>query len=211
MSLDPIAALLSAGIGYLVGSLSFGYWVAKANGVDIFAVGSRSPGATNVKRSVGKKAGNLVFVLDFVKGLVATGWPLLVYSGIEYSESYGLIGLFAAVIGHSFSVFTRFRGGKGVAAMLGGVVALMPYAALIGVAVWVVVFYSTRYVSLASILMAVSLPISNRFLDTGSTLLWVSLALAIVVIVRHKSNIARLIAGEENRFAKKSEQAEGEE
>ncbi len=207
MSLDPIAALLSAGIGYIVGSLSFGYWVAKANGVDIFAVGSRSPGATNVKRSVGNKAGNLVFVLDFIKGLVATGWPLLLYSKLEYSENYGLIGLFAAVIGHSFSIFTRFRGGKGVASMLGGVVALMPIAALIGVAVWLVVFYATRYVSLASILMAVSLPISNRFLDTGPTLLWVSLALAMVVVARHKSNIARLIAGKENRFARKGENA----
>ena len=90
MSLDPIAALLSAGIGYLVGSLSFGYWVAKAHGVDIFAVGSRSPGATNVKRSVGKTAGNLVFALDFVKGLLATGWPLIVYSGSEYPVGYGL-------------------------------------------------------------------------------------------------------------------------
>ena len=150
MLLDPIAALFSAGIGYFVGSLSFGYWVAKANGVDIFSVGSKSPGATNVKRSVGNGAGNAVFVLDFFKGILATGWPLIEYSKLEYSESYGLIGLFAAVMGHSFSVFTRFRGGKGVAAMLGGVVALMPYAALIGIIVWLIVFYTTRYVSVAS-------------------------------------------------------------
>ncbi len=203
MLLDPIAAFLSAGIGYLAGSLSFGYWIAKANGVDIFSVGSKSPGATNVKRAVGKRAGNTVFVLDFLKGIFATGWPLIVYSEIEYSESYGLIGLFAAVIGHSFSVFTRFRGGKGVAAMLGGVVALMPYAALIGILVWLAVFYSTRYVSVASILMAVSLPISNRILDSSVSLQWMSLALALVVVFRHKSNISRLLKGEENRFEKK--------
>lgn len=203
MLLDPIAASLSAGIGYLAGSLSFGYWIAKANGVDIFSVGSKSPGATNVKRAVGKRAGNTVFVLDFLKGIFATGWPLIVYSEIEYSESYGLIGLFAAVIGHSFSVFTRFRGGKGVAALLGGVVALMPYAALIGILVWLAVFYSTRYVSVASILMAVSLPISNRILDSSVSLQWMSLALALVVVFRHKSNISRLLKGEENRFEKK--------
>ncbi len=203
MLLDPIAALFSAGIGYFVGSLSFGYWVAKANGVDIFSVGSKSPGATNVKRSVGNGAGNAVFVLDFFKGILATGWPLIEYSKLEYSESYGLIGLFAAVMGHSFSVFTRFRGGKGVAAMLGGVVALMPYAALIGIIVWLIVFYTTRYVSVASILMSVSLPVSNRLLDSSVSLFWMSIALALVVIVRHKSNISRLLKGEENRFEKK--------
>ena len=208
MLLDPIAALFSAGIGYFVGSLSFGYWVAKANGVDIFSVGSKSPGATNVKRSVGNGAGNAVFVLDFFKGILATGWPLIEYSKLEYSESYGLIGLFAAVMGHSFSVFTRFRGGKGVAAMLGGVVALMPYAALIGIIVWLIVFYTTRYVSVASILMSVSLPVSNRLLDSSVSLFWMSIALALVVIVRHKSNISRLLKGEENRFEKKSARKE---
>ena len=208
MLLDPIAALFSAGIGYLVGSLSFGYWVAKANGVDIFSVGSKSPGATNVKRSVGNVAGNAVFVLDFFKGILATGWPLIEYSKLEYSESYGLIGLFAAVIGHSLSVFTRFRGGKGVAAMLGGLFALMPYAALIGIIVWLIVFYTTRYVSVASILMSVSLPVSNRLLDSSVSLFWMSIALALLVIVRHKSNISRLIKGEENRFEKKSARKE---
>ena len=208
MLLDPIAALFSAGIGYLVGSLSFGYWVAKANGVDIFSVGSKSPGATNVKRSVGNGAGNAVFVLDFFKGILATGWPLIEYSKLEYSESYGLIGLFAAVMGHSFSVFTRFRGGKGVAAMLGGLFALMPYAALIGIIVWLIVFYTTRYVSVSSILMSVSLPFSNRFFDSSVSLFWMSIALALVVIVRHKSNISRLIKGEENRFERKSARKE---
>ncbi len=211
MSLDVIAAAISAGLGYLIGSLSFGYWIAKANGVDIFAVGSRSPGATNVKRSVGKAAGNWVFALDFLKGLAATGWPILVYSDTGYSDAYGLIGLFAAVIGHSFSLFTGFRGGKGVAAMLGGVVALMPISAFIGIGVWLVAFYTTRYVSVASILMAVSLPISNRTLDTSPALQWVAIALALVVVLRHKSNIARLMKGEENRFEKKKDASEDTE
>jgi|ETNmetMinimDraft_22_1059887.scaffolds.fasta_scaffold00049_17 glycerol-3-phosphate acyltransferase PlsY len=208
MSLDVTAVALSAGLGYLIGSLAFGYWIAKAKGVDIFSVGSKSPGATNLKRSVGKGAGNAVFVLDFLKGLVATGWPLLVYPNSGTTDAYGLIGLFAAVIGHSYSLFTGFRGGKGVASMLGGVVALMPIAALIGVIVWLAVFYSTRYVSVASILMATSLPVSNYFMRSTDALLWVSIALALVVIARHKSNIARLMRGEENRFEKKNDDSE---
>ena len=203
MSLDGISVALSAGIGYVLGSLSFGYWVAKANGVDIFAVGSRSPGATNVKRSIGKGPGNLVFVLDFLKGLAATGWPLIVYSKSPSPEYYALIGLFGGIVGHSFSVLTRFRGGKGVATMLGGVLALMPWAGLVGVVVWLIVFYSTRYVSLSSILLAVSLPVSNWLLASAQALVWISGLMAVVIVYRHKSNIGRLIRGEENRFDRK--------
>ncbi|MBC2608123.1 glycerol-3-phosphate 1-O-acyltransferase PlsY [Pelagicoccus albus] len=200
MSIDLIVALSAAGAGYLIGSLPFGYLVAKANGVDIFSVGSKNPGATNVKRCVGKKAGNIVFLLDAIKGFVATGWPILLAGE---SFHYGLIGLVFAVLGHSFSLFTRFRGGKGVATMLGGVVALMYIAALVGVLVWLAVFYSSRYVSLASICLAISLPITNLVVGSPATLTWVSLALGLLVVVRHKENIVRLLKGEENKFAKK--------
>ena len=200
MSIDVIAAISASGAGYLIGSLPFGYWVAKANGVDIFSVGSRNPGATNVKRCVGKTAGNAVFALDALKGFVATAWPLFL---MDSFYGYGLLGLVFAVVGHSFSFFTRFRGGKGVATMLGGVVALMPWAALVGVAVWLIVFYSFRYVSLASICLAISLPITNLATDAPAALVWVSLALGLLVIVRHRENIVRLTRGEENRFEKK--------
>ncbi|MDQ8204457.1 glycerol-3-phosphate 1-O-acyltransferase PlsY [Pelagicoccus sp. SDUM812003] len=201
MSIDAIDAISAAGAGYLIGSLPFGFWVAKANGVDIFSVGSRNPGATNVKRCVGKRAGNLVFLLDALKGFLATAWPIVILSA---HFGYGLVGLVFAVLGHSFSLFTRFRGGKGVATMLGGVVALMPWAALVGVAVWLAVFYGSRYVSLASICLAISLPITNLVMNAPATITWVSLALAALVIVRHKENIVRLMKGEENRFEKKS-------
>ena len=87
--------------------------------------------------------------------------------------------------------------------MLGGVLALMPWAALIGVAVWLIVFYSTRYVSLSSILMAVSLPVSNWLLSSAQALIWISGLMAIVIVYRHKSNIGRLFRGEENRFDRK--------
>ena len=210
MSLSLTLVAAAGGVGYVVGSLPFGYLVAKANGVDIFSVGSRSPGATNVKRSVGPKAGNLVFILDFLKGLIATGWIGLFNSTPENAVPYALIGLIAAVVGHSFSLFTGFRGGKGVATMLGGVMALMPWAALIGIGVWLAAFYSTRYVSVASILMAISLPISNWAMNRPSLLIIVSIVLAVVVVARHKANISRLMRGEENRFEKKSSKAKNE-
>ncbi|MCH6256598.1 glycerol-3-phosphate 1-O-acyltransferase PlsY [Puniceicoccaceae bacterium K14] len=195
---------LAAIIGYFVGSLPFGYLVAKANGVDIFSVGSCSPGATNVKRSVGPKAGNIVFLLDYLKGLVAAGWLLFMPDKENAVMVYSLIGLVAAVLGHSFSIFTKFRGGKGVATMLGGVTALMYVAAAVGIVLWLIVFYSTRYVSVASILMAASLPLTNYIVGVPVVLFWFSIAIAVVIIVRHKSNIVRLMKGEENRFERKS-------
>ncbi len=211
MPFDVTLAGLSAVIGYVAGSLPFGYWIARSHGVDIFSVGSRSPGATNVKRSVGSKAGNLVFILDFIKGLVATGWPLFYSSNPESGYLYSLIGLFAAVVGHSFSLFTGFRGGKGVAAMLGGVAALMPLAALVGIFIWLSIFYATRYVSVASIVLAISLPITNWLSGQPRPLLWFSVVLAAVVVFRHKSNLGRLAKGQENRFERKSSKKNGDE
>jgi glycerol-3-phosphate acyltransferase PlsY len=112
-----------------------------------------------------------------------------------------LIGLAAAILGHSFPVFTRFRGGKGVAVTVGGAVALMPLATLAAVLVWVVLFYGTRYVSVASMGLAVTLPVVS-FLRNGPNLLFIfSLVVAIFIIYRHRSNIARLVRGQENRFA----------
>lgn len=201
MPIDPIVAIAASGAGYLIGSLPFGYLVAKANGVDIFTVGSRNPGATNVKRCVSKKAGNFVFALDALKGFAATAWPGLL---LDAPYGYALVGLVFAVLGHSYSLFTRFRGGKGVATMLGGVVALMPWAALVGVLVWLAVFYASRYVSLASICLAVSLPITNLAIGAPATLTWASLALATLVVIRHKDNIGRLMRGEENKFERKT-------
>ena len=213
MILPLVTALLA---GYLLGSLPFGVWVARAHGVDIFKVGSGNPGATNVKRSIGKKAGNLVFLLDFLKGVVATLWPVLLakFAGaacscgaghIEYMAVAGMVG---AIVGHSFSCFIGFRGGKGVATSIGGLLALNWQVALIGVAVWVVVFYATRYVSLASILLAASLPVSSWLLHQTLFLTLFFCILGVFIILRHRSNIQRLLAGTESKFAKKKPDAE---
>ena len=130
----------SALIGYILGSLPFGYLVARAHGVDIFKAGSGNPGATNVKRVLGAKAGNSVLVLDMIKGAIATGWPLLPMVAAPQPVVLAMIGVVAAVIGHSFSILTKFRGGKGVATAAGGLVVLMPLACGIAGATWVVVF-----------------------------------------------------------------------
>ncbi|MBP6865637.1 MAG: glycerol-3-phosphate 1-O-acyltransferase PlsY [Candidatus Didemnitutus sp.] len=196
--------------GYLLGALPFGYIVARAHGVDIFKEGSGNPGATNVKRVLGekfgakgKRAGNFVFVLDALKGAVATGWPLLPWIDTPHQDVLALIGVVAAVLGHSFSVFTRFKGGKGVATAAGGLVVLIPVACLIGAVTWVLTFFTTRYVSLGSILGAVVVIVSVWLLPYSVAVAVVATVLAAVVILRHHSNIRRLLAGTEPRFVKK--------
>ena len=203
MILSLVIALV---VGYLLGSLPFGVWVARAHGVDIFKVGSGNPGATNVKRSIGKKAGNFVFLLDFLKGVFATLWPILpwgIFGDPDQIERMAVAGMVGAIVGHSYSCFIGFRGGKGVATSIGGLLALCWPVALIGVGVWVVAFYATRYVSLGSILLAVSLPISSVLLGNSQFLTLFFALLGVFIILRHRTNIQRLFAGTEGKFAKK--------
>lgn len=193
----------SAIIGYLLGSLPFGYLVARAHGVDIFKAGSGNPGATNVKRVLGAKAGNTVLVLDMVKGAMATAWPLLPGFAVPQPLWLQLIGVVAAVIGHSFSIFTKFRGGKGVATAAGGLFVLIPAACAIAGATWVVVFYASRYVSLASIFAAAAVIAASWLLPYHVAISVIASVLGGFVILRHHENIKRLLNGTENKFAKK--------
>jgi len=189
--------------GYVLGSLPFGYLVAKAHGVDIFKAGSGNPGATNVKRVLGSKAGNTVLALDMLKGAVATAWPLLPLVHEEHKIVLQLIGVVGAVIGHAFSVFTRFKGGKSVATAAGGLFVLIPLAGLIAAATWVVTFYASRYVSLASLLAAVAIIVCSWVLPYHVAVAVIATVLAAFVIIRHHENIRRLLNGTENRFVKK--------
>lgn len=221
--------LISAVVGYLFGSLPFGWLVARAKGVNIFEHGSKNPGATNVGRVLGEKfgiqgklLGRLVFVLDALKGAFAVGWFQLFWVIVAEKnirpgagdvtpsdEMFGLyvciIGLVFALLGHSYSIFTKFRGGKGVATTAGGFLVLMPWTTLIGAAVWVITFYASRYVSLASILAAVALPVAAFFLGQPPLLSGLAAVIGAFVIIRHRANIVRLLNGTENRFVKKSE------
>jgi len=203
--MDWLPLSLALVTGYVLGALPFGVWVARAHGIDILAVGSGNPGATNVKRTVGKGAGNLVFALDFLKGVLAAFWPLLPwlhFGGAAEVERMQVAGMVGAIVGHSYSCFIGFRGGKGVATSLGGLIALCWPVALLGVGVWLVVYYSLRFVSLASLLLAVSLPISSWLLGRSTFLTSFFVLLALFIIVRHRSNIERLLNGSESKFSK---------
>lgn len=196
--------LLALTVGYLLGSISFAVLVARSQGVDILRVGSGNPGATNVKRVLGARLGNTVFFLDLLKGFIAAGWPLLLLDAGENGRlALGILGLIAAIGGHSFSCFLKFRGGKGVATTMGGLAALMPAVLLVGLLVWVIVFYATRIVAIASICFSMSLPLGT-FLKYGPDDLRFALGLllALLIIARHRSNIQRLLRGEENSFKK---------
>ena len=192
-------------IGYFLGSINFAVLVAKYKGLDLFSLGSGNPGATNVKRTMGAFWGNTVFLLDFSKGYLAVflTQSILVLEGLNY-DLLGILGLLGAILGHSFSIFLKFRGGKGVATTMGGLLALMPWVLVLGLVAWLIVFFSTRVVAMASIVFAISLPISFYFLHDLPDVRWIfCIVLAILIIVRHYSNIQRLLSGKEHDFSKK--------
>jgi len=201
--------LLSSGLfGYILGALPFGYLVARAHGVNIFQQGSGNPGATNVRRVLGKGPGNLVFGLDAAKGALAAGLPLLA-AHLGWTQGLtahplpsAIAGLIGALLGHSFSCFTHFKGGKGVATTVGGFAVLLPLGLLAAAAVWALIFFSTRYVSLASIVAALTLPGIAYLFRAPPALLGISAAIALFVVIMHRSNLARLISGTESKFAK---------
>jgi len=213
-----IPLLLAAVVGYLLGALPFGWLIARKFGVDIFEHGSKNPGATNVKRVLGqmfgkrgKRAGDLAFFLDAIKGaaavsfakVVAAEWILNRSSNVSL-EAMQITGLVFALIGHSFSCWTRFKGGKGVATSAGGLVVLLPLPTLVGVVAWVATFYASRYVSLASIVSAVALPAAAWLLPgTPPALAILATVLGVFVTLRHRANITRLLKGTENKFGKK--------
>jgi glycerol-3-phosphate acyltransferase PlsY len=202
-----LSTLIAAAIGYLLGALPFGYLVAKAKGVNIFEVGSKSPGATNVKRVLGSKAGNTVFALDVFKGILSAVIPLLFKLGGEPGtqgyEISAVAGVVGAVLGHSFSCFTGFRGGKGVATAAGGLFVLMPLPCLLGALGWVVTFYTFKYVSLASIVSALVIIVAPWVIGFAVITSAVATVLGVLVIARHHANIRRLMAGTEHRWDRK--------
>ncbi len=195
------ALVFTALVGYLLGSLPFGYLVARAKSVNIFEVGSKNPGATNVRRVLGNGPGNVVLFLDAAKGAAAVGWVLWL-DGAQL-ELLQMIGLVASVLGHSFSCFTGFRGGKGVATGAGGFAVLFPWGALIALGVFMACLAVSRFISLSSILAAITLPISAYSLHRSPLLVGVSVVIALFVILRHRANIGRLLAGTENKIGQK--------
>jgi len=199
---------------YLLGSIPFGYLAGRLQGIDIRQTGSRNVGATNVVRVLGKGYGYPVFALDFLKGFAAVKISMLMATGRppEWNspEIFGILAAMASVLGHLYPPWLKFKGGKGVATSAGALLALAPVATLIGVAIWIIVFWLTRYVSLASITAAVVLPIvilvvSSPDQNKRKPLVYSSVCVAVVVVWRHRSNLSRLIRGTEPRFTRKGD------
>jgi glycerol-3-phosphate acyltransferase PlsY len=204
-----LSLLIATIVGYLLGSLPFGYLVARAKGVNIFEVGSKNPGATNVRRVLGSGPGNLVLFLDAMKGAVSAGWPMIWFwtrngALTDSDEIVAISGVVAAMLGHSFSCFTAFKGGKGVATGAGGFLVVFPIGMAIALAVFGMTLLLARYVSLASMLGAVVLPITALLMQRSTVLVSVAAAIAVFVIVRHRSNISRLLAGTESKVGRKA-------
>jgi acyl phosphate:glycerol-3-phosphate acyltransferase len=180
--------------------------------MDIRKHGSGNIGATNVLRVLGKKWGYLVFGLDASKGFAAVRIAFLISlavgTGITRPELVGIAGGLGCIFGHTFPVWLRFHGGKGVATSAGVLLGLVPIAVVSVLVVWVILFHFTRYVSVASIGAAVALPLFvrlylSRDLLTGESLLPFSILIAAVVVWRHRANVKRLLQGKEQRFSQK--------
>jgi len=187
-------------LSYLLGSTPTSYLVGKwFHGIDLREHGSGNLGATNAFRVLGVRSALPVVLVDVGKGFVPA-WllPRLIGAGFGWTLAFGS----AAILGHMFSVWVAFRGGKGMATSAGVFLGLAPWAVLIGLGLWCVVTFGTGYVSVASIGVAVALPVLVALTphEGGSGLLWFSVALAAVVVWAHRGNIRRLMRGEENRF-----------
>ena len=199
---------------YLLGSIPFGYLAGRLQGIDIRQAGSCNVGATNVVRVLGKGYGYSVFALDCSKGFAAVKIAMLMATGRppEWNspEIFGILAAICSVLGHLYPPWLKFKGGKGVATSAGALLALTPVATLIGVAIWIIVFWLTRYVSLASLTAAVVLPIvilvvSSPDQNKRKPLVYSSVCVAAVVVWRHRSNLSRLIRGTEPRFTRKGD------
>ena len=182
---------------YLIGAIPFGFLIGKMRGVDVRTVGSKNIGATNVYRTVGHKWGFLAFFCDFLKGFLPAYFAL---SLVPHPSSLPVLVGLAAVIGHTLTVFMKFRGGKGVATAFGMMVALATYPALLAFAVFVVTVWISHYISLGSMLAAATLAVLVWFFPCLLAVRIIAVLVAVFVIVKHKSNIQRLMKGCENKI-----------
>ena len=205
MSADVLSSLCALAAGYVVGGIPFGYLIARARGIDIRDVGSGNVGATNVGRALGRKWGFLALALDIAKGYlpVAFAAPAIAeYMGAS-SDEYALSAMgLGAIMGHVFTPWLGFRGGKGVATSIGVFAALLQYWIALPLAVYLLVRKLTGYVSAGSLSLAALLPAAavihnwGRLRETWPTLVFACFA-ALLIVLRHRANIARLARGEE--------------
>ncbi len=188
-------------LSFLIGSIPFGILIARANGIDIRKVGSGNIGATNVLRSVGKGAGLFTLSGDILKGVgaVAIARYLAIGEPLE-----GLIGLIA-ILGHDFSIFMGFKGGKGVATSLGVLFVYSPVVALISLTLWVIVFLVYKYSSLSAIVSFSLLPLNIIIFDFSKYKFIISLFITLLLLYKHRENIKRLIKSTESKVGQRTE------
>ena len=188
---DVVLIVLVSILNYLLGSIPFSYFIAKAKGVDLREVGSGNVGATNVVRSIGLPYGIAALVLDGLKGFL--GASLVLYAALPISISA------LSVFGHNWSIFLGFKSGKGVATTLGVLMAIHWPTFVIVAAMWMVIAVITRYVSVASVIALFGAPVSLALWGLGIEAIALALGLAVIGLVQHRDNFRRLFAGEENR------------
>ena len=190
-------------LSYLLGSIPFALIVSLPQGVDPRKEGSKNPGATNVARLLGKKWGIITFLGDSLKGVFALFIAYLFLEKIPYPKELVLAGTaFFAVLGHLFSIFLKFKGGKGVATTIGVFLVLTPKAMLISLIIFFIAVFISNYVSVGSLLTTALLPLNIFLMNYPSEYIICSFFLAILIWIKHKDNIKRLLKGEEKTWRK---------
>lgn len=193
--MNPTLAIVAAMVAYAVGTFPSAPLVARANGIDITQVGSGNPGASNIARALGWRKGIWVFVLDAAKGAIAAGIGLILDGR---PLAYVLAG--AAIVGHVFPIGRGFRGGKGVATGGGAFAVLSPIVFPALIAIWLIVSRLTRMAALASILAVAALPVGVALMGRESWEVPATIALCLLVMIRHLGNIKRIVTRRENRL-----------
>jgi glycerol-3-phosphate acyltransferase PlsY len=200
-------------IAFLIGSIPTGILIAKSKGVDLRKVGSGNIGATNVLRAMGKEAALLTLLGDMMKGIMAVGLAKLSmkiglidtifqFRQLNLDEQLlleGLVGI-AAILGHNFSLFLKFRGGKGVATSLGVLLIYSPYVALFSITVWLLTVRWSKYSSLGALISFGLLPLSFYMIDYSKEKIIISIVITFLIFLKHKENIKRLLQGTEPKI-----------
>lgn len=212
--METVCYVLTALVAYLLGSIPTGFLVGQARGIDIRATGSGNIGATNALRVLGKPAGIFVLLMDALKGWVAVvPMAALVCAlfgaprGGNVHETSAIIAGVSAILGHNYTCWLGFRGGKGIATSAGVLLALVPWALLIIFVVWLLLFVTTRYVSIASMAAAATLPFASWLTHESLPKIIVTGAMGVLAICKHRGNIQRLLAGTEPRVGARDKEA----
>jgi len=198
MAIGP--QILAPVVAYLSGAIPYSLLIGRAKGVDLREVGSGNIGATNVARNLGLRWGILALLLDALKGYAPVmGARLLLPTDDPHHDLLVGSTMLAAVVGHMFTVFLLFRGGKGVATALGSVLAVTPAAGGVGAALYVGLYAAFRISSVGSLAMTVAVPLTMVLLGMPRELIWAMIAISVLIVIKHIPNIGRLIRGEEGK------------